>query len=368
MKKIFAIALAALMTAMSANAQFYDPNKKKSKPTPNLNEFNKSWFVNFQGGIQLPNTPGMGHLVSPVFSLNVGRHIMPVATGRVSIEGCNSKVYDAYSGAKKNFKYVTGSADAMLNISNCIVYRFRPVNFYLIAGIGANWSNMPTTNSSKFSPNLRLGGLVDWRLNKHLALNLEYRADNTNDQFNGRLETGTHDWYTSLLFGVSLVLPDVKPVIQKEDNSAEIAALNNEINRLRAENAELRNQKPEVKVETKTVEVEKKVVERIAVLPFVFFECGKTTISRHQALNVKAIADYMKSNKETKVTITGYASPEGKPELNQKLSEERAKAVAKMLTEKYGIDADRISTAAGGATSDILPEADLNRVCVSVAK
>ena len=49
-------------------------------------------------------------------------------------------------------------------------------------------------------------------------------------------------------------------------------------------------------------------------------------------------------------------------------NEERAKAVAKMLTEKYGIDADRISTAAGGATSDILPEADLNRVCVSVAK
>ena len=97
--------------------------------------------------------------------------------------------------------------------------------------------------------------------------------------------------------------------------------LNDEINRLRSENAELRNRKQEVKVETKTVEVEKKVTERIAVLPFVFFDCGKTTISKHQALNVKAIADYMKSNKETKVTITGYASPEGNPEKNQKLSE-----------------------------------------------
>ena len=38
------------------------------------------------------------------------------------------------------------------------------------------------------------------------------------------------------------------------------------------------------------------------------------------------------------------------------------------VVEKYGIEADRISTAAGGATCDILPEADLNRVCVSVAK
>jgi outer membrane protein OmpA-like peptidoglycan-associated protein len=229
---------------------------------------------------------------------------------------------------------------------------------------------MPTTNSSKFSPNVRLGGMVDWRLSRNFAINLEYRADNTNDQFNGRLETGTHDWYSSILLGMSLVLPDVKTVIQKEDNSAEIAALNDQINKLRAENSELRNRKPETEpeVQVKTVEVEKKVVERIAVLPFVFFDCGKTTISKHQALNVKAIADYMKSNKETKVTITGYASPEGKPELNMKLSEERAKAVAKMLAEKYGIDASRISTAAGGATCDILPEADLNRVCVSVAK
>ena len=365
MKKIFVIALVALMTAMSANAQFYDPNKNKAKEKP-ASEFNPDWFVNLQGGIQLPNTPGMGRLVAPTFSLNAGRNITPLASARLSIEGCNSKVFSENIGKKTTFKFVTGSVDAMLNLLNCFSYVSRPVNFYIIAGVGANWSATQTTNSSHFSPNVRLGGMADWRINRNLALNLEYRADNTNDQFNGRLKAGTHDWYTSILFGLSLVLPDAKPVVIKEDNSAQIAALNDEINKLRAENLELRSRKP--KVVTKTVEVEKKVVEKIAVLPFVFFDCGKTTISRHQTLNVKAIADYMKSNKETKVTITGYASPEGKPELNQKLSEERAKAVAKMLTEKYGIDADRSSTAAGGATCDILPEADLNRVCVSVAK
>ena len=349
MKKIFVIALATLMTAMSANAQFYEGPKQKEKPAANPEEFNPSWFVNFQGGIQLPNTPGMGHLIAPAFSINVGRNIIPLATGRISLEGCNS-------------------ADGLLNLTNCFEYRERPVNVFLVAGVGVNWSSMPTTNSSKFSPNVRLGGLVDWRLSRNFAINLEYRADNTNDQFNGRLETGTHDWYTSILLGMSLVLPDVKPIIEKDDNSAEIAALNDMINKLRSENMELKNRKPETEVQVKTVEVEKKVVERIAVLPFVFFDCGKTTISKHQSLNVKAIADYMKSNKATKVTVTGYASPEGKPELNQKLSDERAKAVAKMLVEKYGIEADRISTAAGGATCDILPEADLNRVCVSVAK
>ena len=365
MKKIFVIALATFMTAMSANAQFYDPNKNKAKAKPAI-EFNPDWFVNLQGGIQLPNTPGMGRLVAPTFSLNVGRNITSLASARMGIEGCNSRVFNEYTGKKRTFKFFTTSADAMLNLSNCFSCNSCPVNFYLIAGVGANWSAMETTNSSHFSPNLRLGGMADWRINRNLALNLEYRADNTNDQFNGRLETGTHDWYTSILLGISLVLPDSKPVVVKEDNSAQIAALNDEINKLRAENLELRNRKPEVEV--KTVEVEKKVTEKIAVLPYVFFDCGKTNISKQQAANVKAIADYMKSNKETKVTITGYASPEGNPEKNQALSDERAKAVAKMLTEKYNIDASRISTAAGGATSDILPEADLNRVCVSVAR
>ena len=365
MKKIFVIALAAFMTAMSANAQFYDPNKNKAKAKP-ASEFNPDWFINLQGGIQLPNTPGMGRLVAPTFSLNVGRNITSLASARMGIEGCNSRVFNEYTGKKRTFKFFTTSADAMLNLSNCFSCTSCLVNFYLIAGVGANWSAMETTNSSHFSPNLRLGGMADWRINRNLALNLEYRADNTNDQFNGRLETGTHDWYTSILLGISLVLPDSKPVVVKEDNSAQIAALNDEINKLRAENMELRNRKPEVEV--KTVEVEKKVTEKIAVLPYVFFDCGKTNISKQQAANVKAIADYMKSNKETKVTITGYASPEGNPEKNQALYDERAKAVAKMLTEKYNIDASRISTAAGGATSDILPEADLNRVCVSVAR
>lgn len=367
MKKVIAIALITALTALSANAQFYTPgNKKKVKPTLKQEDFNPSWFVNFQAGAQFPGTPGMGSIISPVFTLNLGRNIIPIASARVGIEGVKSKVHDQYTGEIKKFQYVTGSGDCLLNISNCIAYRERPVNFFLVAGVGLNWSGMKTTNSSQFSPNVRIGGLADWRLNRNLALNLEVRADNTNDQFNGRLENGTHDWYGSVLFGLSLVLPDVKPIIQKEDNSAEIAALNDMINMLRSENAELRNRKS--KVEVKTVEVEKKVVERIAVLPFVFFDCAKTTINKQQALNVKAIADYMKSNKETTVTITGYASPEGKPELNQKLSEERAKAVADMLINKYGIDADRITTAAGGATCDILPEADLNRVCVSVAK
>ena len=360
MKKIFVIALTAVLTAMSANAQCC--GKEEGKACCGGCKYNPSWFVNFQGGIQLPNTPGMGHLISPVFGRNVGRNISPLFSTRLGIEGCNSKVYNEFTGEKQSFKYATGSFDAMVNLLNLISPKRRALNLYGIAGVGLNWSGMATTNSSKFSPNIRVGAQLDWRVAKNLAFNLEYRADNTNDQFNGRLEPGSHDWYTSLLLGVSLVLPDAKPQVVVKDNSAELKALNDRINALQAENAALKNRKPEVK------EVVKTVVDKQTVLPNVFFQCAKSDISTQQAANVKAIADFLKANPNSNVTIKGYASPEGNPEVNQKLSEARAKAVADMLINKLGISADRIKTEAGGATSDIYPVNELNRVAVSIAK
>ncbi len=360
MKKIFVIALTAVLTAMSANAQCC--GKEEGKACCGGCKYNPSWFVNFQGGIQLPNTPGMSHLISPVFGLNVGRNISPLFSTRLGIEGCNSKVYNEFTGEKQSFKYATGSFDAMVNLFNLISPKRRALNLYGIAGVGLNWSGMATTNSSKFSPNIRVGAQLDWRVAKNLAFNLEYRADNTNDQFNGRLEPGSHDWYTSLLLGVSLVLPDAKPQVVVKDNSAELKALNDRINALQAENAALKNRKPEVK------EVVKTVVDKQTVLPNVFFQCAKSDISTQQAANVKAIADFLKANPNSNVTIKGYASPEGNPEVNQKLSEARAKAVADMLINKLGISADRIKTEAGGATSDIYPVNELNRVAVSIAK
>ena len=63
-----------------------------------------------------------------------------------------------------------------------------------------------------------------------------------------------------------------------------------------------------------------------------------------------------------------YIYEENKAIINDPNNVPPGTAVVIPPAEKYGIDASRISTAAGGATSDILPEADLNRVCVSVAK
>ena len=72
----------------------------------------------------------------------------------------------------------------------------------------------------------------------------------------------------------------------------------------------------------------------------------------------------MKANKDAKVKISGYASPEGSKEINQKLSEQRANNVKNILVKKYKIAADRIETEGLGATDKLFDQVEFNRVAL----
>lgn len=154
-------------------------------------------------------------------------------------------------------------------------------------------------------------------------------------------------------------------------NQAEIDDLNARINQLRAENdacaatlaantakvsalaAELdacKNRKPEV-------------VKAVTDSRYVFFRFSSSKIQPSQQPNVSMIADYMKKNPDVKVTIAGYASKEGNPEYNERLSEARANAVKDMLVKKYGIEASRIE-AQGKGIGDMFNENSWNRVAI----
>ena len=100
--------------------------------------------------------------------------------------------------------------------------------------------------------------------------------------------------------------------------------------------------------------------------PIVIFRQGKSTIDAAQYASVEMVAKYLKNHPESKVLVKGYASPEGKAELNQKLSEARATAVANALIKRYKISKDRITTQGLGATSEISEENDFNRVAMFV--
>lgn len=88
----------------------------------------------------------------------------------------------------------------------------------------------------------------------------------------------------------------------------------------------------------------------------VVFRIGSAKLEQNQDINIFNAARYLKDNPQVNVIVTGYADKStGTPAINQRLSEQRAEAVAKVLIEKYGIAASRITKKASGDKEQLFP-------------
>jgi len=161
-------------------------------------------------------------------------------------------------------------------------------------------------------------------------------------------------------------------------DQAEIDGLNAKINELRADvNAKdskiAADGRTIADLQAKLAACEARPVQTVVeekkeniLQPMVIFRQGKSTIDAAQYASIEMVAKYMRNHKDAKVVVRGFASPEGKAELNQKLSEKRAEAVANALIKRYKISKDRISTQGLGATDKISEENDFNRVAMFI--
>ncbi|MCI6250185.1 MAG: OmpA family protein [Bacteroidales bacterium] len=101
----------------------------------------------------------------------------------------------------------------------------------------------------------------------------------------------------------------------------------------------------------------------------VFFTISNTTITPTEEAKLSAFANWMKSHPTATATITGYADKgTGNAEINMRLSKQRAESVMKMLTDKYGIAASRLSSDYKGDLVQPFKENDANRVVIGIAK
>ena len=206
---------------------------------------------------------------------------------------------------------------------------------------------MPNDYSGVFVTG-RAGAFVNYFVTEQLSLGLEVNGNILSDKFNYK-KAGNPDSYFNALLGIKY---HFGPTYSTKFIPAP---------------------EPEIRYVDKIVE---KIVEVPAPTPViepirrdVFFLINKYNIRESEEQKVKDIVDYMRQNQSAKVQVTGYADAgTGNDKINDRLAAQRADAVVKMLTDKYGIPADRISYDSKGARVQPFADNDSNRVTICIAE
>ena len=91
----------------------------------------------------------------------------------------------------------------------------------------------------------------------------------------------------------------------------------------------------------------KEINEKGFIALYINFETGKSAIKQESLPIVDQMVEMLKGAPQLKVSIEGHTDNTGTPASNQKLSEERAAALVKALTEK-GIEKTRLTSKGWG--------------------
>ena len=363
-----------LLAGMTTQTAFAQANRGGKAEYPYV-------FIGVQGGGQLTWTNySKKNLITPIGAVSVGGMFTPVVGTRLHVSGINAKGGIKSLGKTYDYKFVTSDIDLMLNLSNA----FRPgkrnwVNAYLIGGVGLSyiWDNddlkaIRDTHSAiddlnlawdkdRLVHNFRVGMQLEANINRFIGVNVEFTANNLHDRFNSKVN-GHGDWQLQALAGVNFKLglgkkvthaPKPEPVAPPVTPPAPPAP------------------KPEPKTlptppkpEPKPVVV--KTLEKTS--SDIFFKIGSSEVDVQEMQKVEAFANWMKAHPTAKAQLLGYADKgTGSEEINKKISEKRAIQVAKILTEKYGIDATRLTTGYKGDDVQPFRNNDSNRVVMCIA-
>lgn len=99
----------------------------------------------------------------------------------------------------------------------------------------------------------------------------------------------------------------------------------------------------------------------------VFFAVGKSDLLPEARLALNEVYRVLAGDPDMKLYLTGYASPEGNPLVNERLSQRRSQAVLDYLTA-CGISSDRLISIAGGVDRNTDLKSSARRVDIELKK
>ena len=154
------------------------------------------------------------------------------------------------------------------------------------------------------------------------------------------------------------------------DYVGQIAALNNQLNGLRAELLGTQQALAACEAQLPCPEpVVQKDCANAPLMTTVRFTINSAKIMPTEEVNVYNMAEWLKANPSENVTIVGYADRDtGTAEYNMQLSERRANAVADALVNTYGIDRNRLTIRYDGSDSQPYSTNDWNRIVIFTQK
>lgn len=313
MKK-FLFILIAVLSMFTMNAQTAVESQKAFDNT----------YVGIEGGVFTPTSFDAVFPLNGTAGVKLGKNFTPVYG--LNIEGMSW--FGSATDHKTRFSYknvvriVTVGMNLTMDVTNFSYHPNRKFHVILENGIG--WLHGFNTNTYDsndwyvknsvlfhWTPNqtwnFYAGPAIYWNMTK----NTHPKFNKSNSQFginvgvnyNFKTSNGTHSF--------------------KKYN---IAALNEEINTLRAENYALINREPEIVTDTIYNTVYKEVVKYVPNTYVIFFAQGSSEIDDYSILD-SIPTDVI-------VNVKATASPEGSSKFNKKLSKQRAINVSEYLTNR----------------------------------
>jgi outer membrane protein OmpA-like peptidoglycan-associated protein len=376
--KLFAaVAFVALSAALSTPVLAQengnkDENGKIVRGPYLTNRIIDNTFVSVAGGITMPFHKDYKTAISPALDIYLGKWVTPCVGLRLGYTGITGSIWSPVAnifGSELNtennmYKAKYGSAyihgDVMWNISNAIggyketrLWNFVP---YVHAGYVLGYSLEKGDKSRDKEFGAGVGLLNNIRVHERVNITLDVRSMFAGGRFHGATGGCTTNLTAALGLSVNLFKTnwvrsenwhnpvDTDKIAAVEATAAALTAANAT---LESDKAKLTKENEELNAEV--VELRKRPTEAKAALEdvgpaSVYFEIGQTTLSQKE---LQHLDFYLKNvlpnvgNKKVAVLTGSADSKTGTARRNKYLSQKRVDYVMSLLSEKYGIEADR---------------------------
>ncbi len=373
MKKVLLFVAVALLGAATAQAQ--------EAQALAVNKLSDNWSIGVAGGVTTPmKHASFWNEMRGQVAVNINKQITPIFG--IGVEGAWGINTSSWTGERSSTMFDSQYVGAYgaTNLNNLFGgYKCGGRFFEVELVAGAGWGHEFVNGEGDWNYFATKAGLnFNFNVAKSIAINVKPSVVwNMSDADVAQTSAAynANNAAINIMAGVTFKLGNNGFECVRPYDQAEVDALNGQINALRgelaaanaalngcnAEKAQLaneleacKNRKPEVIV---------KEDNSLNTVRYVFFNIGRTNISKDQMPNVEQVASYLKNHPNAKVVVKGYASQDGPEDVNIRLANERAQSVKDTLVKKYKISADRIA-AEGQGIGKMFSEESWNRVSI----